>query len=393
MDVNKIDFGSEIKPIATRFRRGNFVDGGRVIEKDTENFSLVREAKDENLQQMAYSVLYDVSEVSADYLKVKQNLFANIFLQTSVISLSVETFRSYDTEGMDPFTEINEKLDTKVFQIGVSTESLRTLVLYLEKQPESNYIRLTYRTNHFVTTAKREGIFSVRQLSLSPTELSLASLRKEIDSLTLSRTTLIAPEFKWVGKADNTYCNVVFSSVNVQKWVFQLSHILDSTLASSLILNDSTTRWYQKGLQTLGGEKIGLIKLLGLFIPYRNYQKISFIGLSMGAFAAIEYAHYVNVDNVYAFNPDVILGEEGSRSASLFEGTIKQHIDLTNYFNDGIRRTLFFSQRDDYDYSNYIRLRDKQSDNLALQLIDSEHNVGALFENTIEILELLEVYL
>ncbi|TPE42520.1 lipase family protein [Pontibacter mangrovi] len=90
--------------------------------------------------------------------------------------------------------------------------------------------------------------------------------------------------------------------------VFEFFNSLSSLSCDKLFIRDFQQAWYHRGLDQETSDLSQLLGLLGETIKAHHYQKVCFIGNSMGGYAAILLGTLLNVDKVISFAPQTFIG-------------------------------------------------------------------------------------
>ena len=372
-------------------RRSHNVSGVNFIHGDNY-IDIIRDKGDESDEIAASSIFYDITNVRAKFIKISFECFCDFNYFSNMFTIGFDKIKkgTYKQSDIDVFKKNGEVLDSQRFSVEISSSYKRRNIIYIPVDDNDGCLKFIISTSKLYGSSNRKSKLSIFNLKIDEVELLGDDLEGTINSYELSKMTIISPELKWSGRFSDNKVNVVFSSVNVPIWKYQLNHILDSCMSSSLYINDSQSQWYQDGLQTLGGNKFHLIMVLNLFINKIDCGNINFIGLSMGAFGALEYGKYCRVNQVYAFNPDSILLEPGSRSVSFIKGNKYSSIDLIDLINGNNIVYLYFSKLDTYDRKTYQRVVDENLANACVKYLDSGHNIGSLFEEESFLLDIIK---
>lgn len=86
---------------------------------------------------------------------------------------------------------------------------------------------------------------------------------------------------------------------------FEWQRTLDALDVGYVLLRDSRERWWQDGVVGIGDTAAVIAYLRGALGPYRRRVAL---GLSSGAFAALQFGWWVPVDEVIAISPVTMLG-------------------------------------------------------------------------------------
>lgn len=89
--------------------------------------------------------------------------------------------------------------------------------------------------------------------------------------------------------------------------VFEFNKLLKSIDCDKAFIRDFNQAWYHKGINEEVKTITELKDYLSVEILNSNYDKVCFIGNSMGAYAAILFGVLLNVDKVLAFSPQTFI--------------------------------------------------------------------------------------
>ena len=98
---------------------------------------------------------------------------------------------------------------------------------------------------------------------------------------------------------------IVFSGANVKKGSFNYFNSFKNSEYNVIFLNDDISRYYQSGIQELGGDLYSTINALNTIIHETGCESpdIYTFGCSMGGYAALLYGALLNARSVLAFSP------------------------------------------------------------------------------------------
>lgn len=114
--------------------------------------------------------------------------------------------------------------------------------------------------------------------------------------------------------------------------VFEFRNFLNKTTPnySSLYLIDTEQCWYHKGLKGHTHNILSTVRYLRNII--RSYSEVTFMGVSMGGYAAILFGSLLNIKNVIAFIPQTIINRRHAKTVKNKFFNLKKFINnTTNY--------------------------------------------------------------
>ncbi len=106
---------------------------------------------------------------------------------------------------------------------------------------------------------------------------------------------------------------------------------------------DKHQRWYHKGLLGISKNIDETVRYLNNIIKKGNYQKVIFMGVSAGGYAAILFGSLCNVTNVVSFKPRTRPSPNGIglRYQNKFRVIDKRYGDLKNIINNTTSYILY----------------------------------------------------
>jgi hypothetical protein len=108
---------------------------------------------------------------------------------------------------------------------------------------------------------------------------------------------------------DNNTVLVAFGGINQRMGmpIFEFHKTISGIQADKIFIRDFSQAWYQKGIDFQINSISALIDHLRSVLFERNYDRVCFIGNSMGGFAAILLGTILNVDHIIAFSPQTFI--------------------------------------------------------------------------------------
>ncbi|MDO6617618.1 hypothetical protein [Shewanella sp. 6_MG-2023] len=104
---------------------------------------------------------------------------------------------------------------------------------------------------------------------------------------------------------------VVFTSYGVENKVvenFEFKRQLSNSRCSKLFLRDNSRYWYQAGIRGFSENLDDTVIVLKNLVT-KTQGKVTFLGVSMGGYAALLFGALLNVDRVLVFSPQVRIDE------------------------------------------------------------------------------------
>lgn len=372
-----------LKVIKTLARRANHADGA-YFDICSDSISFTRKRADEYSSACACASLIKIDMTSGDkYLKVVFKVKSNYYYPSNKFTFGFDSILNgtLNDDSFDVFKRSGDIADSQRFSCEVNSSSCRNYVFYIPINENVEFIKLLYISSDYYDKSIREEVLDFESINYSVVMLDNDEIEKVLLSYDISHLSIISPELKWHGRGIDNDVKVIFSSVHVPYWKYQLNHIFNMYSSNVLYLNDSKSLWYQYGIGTISPSKMDLIALIKKFTRNSCYSSSTFVGLSMGGFGAIEFGKYCLADKVIAFNPDYKLMEPNSRSKGIITGVNIQELSIRDLLPSSGQVMLYFSRYDDYDVSNYNKVQELYRGNVDLGMIESGHMVGELFED------------
>lgn len=89
--------------------------------------------------------------------------------------------------------------------------------------------------------------------------------------------------------------------------VFEFFNSIEELSCDKIFIRDFNQAWYHKGLNSELNSISSILEFLDNIIKTNQYKKISFIGNSMGGYAAILFGTLLNVDKIVTFAPQTFI--------------------------------------------------------------------------------------
>ena len=178
--------------------------------------------------------------------------------------------------------------------------------------------------------------------------------------------------------------------------VFEFFNSISDIDCDKIYLRDFNQAWYQKGIDSELDSIDRILDNLKNKLFHNNYQRVCFIGNSMGGYAAILFGTLLNVDRVVSFAPQsyidyynrlISLDRRWSTEISCvhkFEKKKKEYFDLKKYLkknpNYKTEISLYYSINHRLDKKHSERLRYQK--NIVLHPIEEGgHSVVKVLRN------------
>lgn len=201
---------------------------------------------------------------------------------------------------------------------------------------------------------------------------------------------------------------VLFGGVNMRIGlpVFEFRGIMSRYDFDKVFIRDLNQAWYHKGVDSQINSLSALIEQLEGLIKEGNYDKVIFIGNSMGGYAAIMLGYLMKINHVIAFSPQtfiaplkrvlhldfrwpILLGRLHIRSF------FNQKYDLLNVLRNHVPTTfiVYYSKQHRLDRLHSVRLKKSKCD-MELHAIDSKgHGLVRVMRDIGELKLVLDKYL
>ncbi|MDB4835325.1 hypothetical protein OAH12_01940 [Cyclobacteriaceae bacterium] len=166
--------------------------------------------------------------------------------------------------------------------------------------------------------------------------------------------------------------------------VFEFFNSISDIPCDKLFLRDFSQAWYQKGVDSKLDHIEKVVQYIQDKINDNEYDKICFLGNSMGGYAAILFGSMLNVDTVISFAPQTFIGRfqrlinrDGRWHSQItkvqgFKHKRKDLFDLKKYLKrNRLYKTqinIYYSPKDILDKKHAERL--KKVNNIALHPIE-----------------------
>lgn len=168
---------------------------------------------------------------------------------------------------------------------------------------------------------------------------------------------------------------VTFGGINQNMGmpVFEFYKSLNKIKCDKCFIRDFNQAWYHLGVSHDHKSIEALKKHLKKIISEGNYKSVSFVGNSMGGYAAILFGVLLNVDNILVFSPQTFIGKwkrmlnrdkrwtkqinriHKSKIGNREYFDLKTILNSSNTFKGAI--SIFFSKNDKLDSVHSKRLK------------------------------------
>lgn len=155
--------------------------------------------------------------------------------------------------------------------------------------------------------------------------------------------------------------NLLVSFGGIQQWlgmpVFEFFNSISDIECDKIFFRDFNQAWYQKGVDNGLNSTNKIITHLEDKIDAKQYNKVCFLGNSMGGYALILFGSILNVDNVISFAPQTFIDRfnrllnfdrrwsKQIRKVHRYENKRKEFFDLKKFLRQIIltRQKLIFT--------------------------------------------------
>jgi len=136
---------------------------------------------------------------------------------------------------------------------------------------------------------------------------------------------------------------MVFSHVGYPPGKFAMSNELENIPVTKLYVNCHENSWYQQGLKGVAPSIHETTELLAGILNQLEPSKVTCVGMSMGAYAAILFGIKLQCDAVIAFTPELLIGQKHSRSFYLndLKKYDYQYIQLSHLIRENIYTKIY----------------------------------------------------
>jgi len=116
------------------------------------------------------------------------------------------------------------------------------------------------------------------------------------------------------GSASSDQTWIVFSHVRIPEGQFAQSRVFSHLNGASLFLNCADNSWFDRGVPGAASSLSGLADWVEEVLTGRDLGKLTIVGHSMGAYAALALSARFPQARFVATSPELTLGDPGSRS-------------------------------------------------------------------------------
>ncbi|GAA4840654.1 hypothetical protein [Algivirga pacifica] len=155
--------------------------------------------------------------------------------------------------------------------------------------------------------------------------------------------------------------------------VFEFFNSIADIPCDKIFLRDFHQAWYQKGVDEELNHVDKVITYLQDIISTHSYERVCFIGNSMGGYAALLFGSILNVDQVIAFAPQTFIDKwhrflyrdrrwkKELAEVYTFEGQKKMFFDLKKYLSEHRSSTtqlsIYYAHKHRLDRGHAKRLK------------------------------------
>ena len=165
---------------------------------------------------------------------------------------------------------------------------------------------------------------------------------------------------------------------------FEFFSITNSLDKSRLMFRDITRNWYHDGVAGAGKDIDDIALYIDAVIDKHEFENVTAVGCSAGAYAAILFGMLCNIDNVHAFSPQTAIGRvehipkehRWNQRGIPPEAYDKRYCDLKNVEDASespAALNIHFGTQNERDVFHAERISDNP--NVRLHTYDSHHHV------------------
>ncbi len=191
--------------------------------------------------------------------------------------------------------------------------------------------------------------------------------------------------------------------------VFEFFNSISDIPCDKLFLRDFSQAWYQKGVDSRLNHIDKIITYIQDKTRKNRYDKICFLGNSMGGYAAILFGSIINVDTVISFAPQTFINrfhrminrdkrwQNQMNQVYAFEKKRKDFFDLKKYLkkNNSYKTqiNIYYSPKDILDKKHAERLKDlnniilnpiKEGGHAVVKVVRDNGELKSLIKSTFE---------
>ncbi len=187
--------------------------------------------------------------------------------------------------------------------------------------------------------------------------------------------------------------------------LFEFFNSISDIDCDKVYLRDFKQAWYQKGVDNQIDSIIKVNEYLGEIIKTKKYEKVCFMGNSMGGYAAILFGTMLNVDKVISFSPQSYINkwnrfrfsdkrwQNQISSIYNYENKKPEYFDLNHYLKKNkpykTQINIFYSSNHQLDKKHAERL--KKRNNITLHsFTDGGHEVVKKLRDSGELKSLIQ---
>lgn len=170
--------------------------------------------------------------------------------------------------------------------------------------------------------------------------------------------------------------------INIQRYRYNTADFFYGQITDRLMLNDVYQTWYNADISGFSHDFISTIANINAIAKDRNIKHRVIFGASMGGYGALVYGFYAKCDEILAFNPELELFIQGSRSQDFFKQKTRLDAGLTSVGHllplIGGRVRLHYSLHDPIDAYFYQKSTDilKAKTNATAIGLPLQHEIG-----------------
>ena len=185
--------------------------------------------------------------------------------------------------------------------------------------------------------------------------------------------------------------------------VFEFFNIIKGIECDKIFLRDFNQAWYHNGIDENFDNIKKVQNLLEYYIFNNNYQKVCFLGNSMGGYASILFGVLIGIDTVISFAPQTFIDkwnrwrmkdsrwDQEIKNLYLSNNGTRKYFDLKKIIskNKFTEINIYYSQMDSLDKNHAERLR--CMDKVILHKVEKGgHSVVKILKNNGQLLKIIE---
>lgn len=356
-------------------RRANHVDGF-YLESLDDGVKFGREPSDSRANEIAGITLIHSNELNNT---VELNLSCGMEAIGLIKWCTIECFSVAPGYNMvDPFkVSASPNKNTVIIN---KTACYKTTLSEINKRIK---IQTPFSFNDLVIRVKINFIDNVSsRLSdyISISKIRVCQSEDNFNSLICTHKEyedIITPNVRLIINPSSHRLIISFTPVDFPPDKYNTLDLFHGMDCSRLFINDSNSQWYMNGIPKLGNSILELITSIKKIISQLHIVHVTTFGTSMGAYGAILIGCLVDARHIIAFNPELVLFTDNSRSNAFVKVKHENYNDLISFIEKNKNRMdLFFSVYDPIDLLMLKYSKKIKNDNLYRYEMMSHHNIG-----------------